>query len=221
MKKTFLMFVPAFIAIALVPTGYEHWTAEQLKAREQALHTAMKNGLASETLGHWGNHLLLKTRREGSSGQAELHEKQADLIVVQSGQATIIIGGKVLNGKTTAANEIRGTSIEGGERQALKAGDIVHVPAKTPHQVLLDPGQTLDYVVLKWIRSKPTLLRRTNGPASLDKIERHVNNHVLLASDHAPASQLDQNLARIDAISLRSGFRVPKKAGIDPGETER
>jgi hypothetical protein len=23
------------------------------------------------------------------------------------------------------------------------------VPAKTPHQVLLDPGQTLDYVVLK------------------------------------------------------------------------
>jgi mannose-6-phosphate isomerase-like protein (cupin superfamily) len=78
-----------------------------------------------------------------------LHEKQADLIVVQSGQATIIIGGKVLNGKTTAANEIRGTSIEGGERQALKAGDIVHVPAKTPHQVLLDPGQTLDYVVLK------------------------------------------------------------------------
>ncbi len=101
------------------------------------------------TLGHWGNHLLLKTRREASSGQAESHEKQADLIVVQSGQATIIIGGKIVNAKTTATNEIRGTSIEGGERQALKAGDIVHVPVKTPHQVLLDAGQTLDYVVLK------------------------------------------------------------------------
>jgi hypothetical protein len=25
----------------------------------------------------------------------------------------------------------------------------VHVPVKTPHQVLLDAGQTLDYVVLK------------------------------------------------------------------------
>ena len=149
MKKTFLMVVPVFMAIAAVPAGYDHWTAEQFRTREEALHKAMKKGIASETLGHWGNHLLLKTRREASSGQAELHEKQADLIVVQSGQARIVIGGKIVNGKTTATNEIRGTSIEGGERQALKAGDVVHVPSKTPHQVLLDAGQTLDYVVLK------------------------------------------------------------------------
>ena len=149
MKKTFLMFVPVFMAVAAVPAGYDHWTAEQFRTREEALHKTLKNGLASETLGHWGNHLLLKTRREASSGQAESHEKQADLIVVQSGQATILIGGTIVNPKTTAANEIRGTSIEGGERQALKAGDIVHVPVKTPHQVLLEAGQTLDYVVLK------------------------------------------------------------------------
>jgi uncharacterized RmlC-like cupin family protein len=149
MTKPFLMLVPVFMAIAAAPAGYDHWTAEQFKTREEALHKTMKNGLASETLGHWGNHLLLKTRREASSGQAELHERQADLIVVQSGQATIIIGGKIINGKSTAVNEIRGTSIEGGTRQALKAGDIVHVPSKTPHQVLLDTRQTLDYVVLK------------------------------------------------------------------------
>src|ERR1700722_14803388 len=131
MKKTFLMFVPLLMAIAAAPAGHDHWTAKQFKAREKVLHKAMKNGLASETLGNWGNHLLLKTRREASSGQAELHEKVADLIVVQSGHATIIIGGRVLNGKTTAPNEIRGTSIEGGERQSLKAGDVLHVPAKT------------------------------------------------------------------------------------------
>ena len=91
----------------------------------------------------------MKTHREATSGQAEFHEKQADLVVVQSGRAMIVIGGRIINGKTTAANEIRGTSIEGGERQALKAGDIVHVPAKTSHQVLLDAGQKIDYVVLK------------------------------------------------------------------------
>jgi uncharacterized RmlC-like cupin family protein len=149
MKNTFLVFIPILITASAVPAGYEHWTAEQFKTHEQALHKAMKNGLASETLGKWGNHLLLKTRREASSGQAELHEKQADLIVVQSGHATIIVGGRILNGKPTAPNEIRGTSIEGGEKQSLKAGDVVHVPAKTPHQVLLDSGQTLDYIVLK------------------------------------------------------------------------
>lgn len=100
-------------------------------------------------MGSWGKHLLLKTRRLGSSGQAEVHEKQADLIVVQSGHATIIVGGRVLSGKTTAPNEIRGTSIEGGEKQFLKAGDVLHISPKTPHQVLLEPGQRLDYIVLK------------------------------------------------------------------------
>ena len=148
MKKTLLLFVPALLAVAAAPAGFEHWTAEQFSAHEKALHRAMKDGLASETLGSWGNHLLLKTRRESSSGRAELHEKQADLIVVQSGQATIIVGGKILNGQTTAPNEIRGTSIEGGERQPLKAGDVVHVPARTPHQVV-DTSQTFDYIVLK------------------------------------------------------------------------
>ena len=148
MKKTLLIFLPAFLAFAAVPAGYEHWTAEQFAAHEKKLHKEMKDGLASETLGTWGNHLLLKTRREASSGRAELHEKQADLIIVQSGRATIIVGGKILNGQTTAPNEIRGTSIEGGERQALKAGDVVHVPVKTPHQVV-DTSPAFDYIVLK------------------------------------------------------------------------
>jgi uncharacterized RmlC-like cupin family protein len=149
MMKTILTSIAMMMAVAAGPAGYEHWSAEQFATHEEALHRGMKNGLASETLGHWGNHLLLKTRREASSGQAELHEKQADLIVVQSGHAAIIIGGRILNGKTTAPDEIRGTSIEGGERQSLKAGDVLHVPPKTPHQVLQDPGQTLDYIVLK------------------------------------------------------------------------
>ena len=148
MTKTLLMFVTACMAFAAVPAGYEHWTAEQFGAHEKTLHKTMKDGLASETLGSWGNHLLLKTRREASSGRAELHEKQADLIVVQSGEAVIIIGGKIFNGQTISPNEIRGTSIEGGERQVLKAGDVVHVPVRTPHQVI-NASKVFDYIVLK------------------------------------------------------------------------
>ena len=143
-----LTALTVFGAHYLAPAGYEHWTAEQFRTHEGALHKSMKDGLASETLGSWGNHLLLKTRRESSSGRAELHEKQSDLIIVQSGHATIIIGGKILNGHATAQNEIRGTAIEGGERQALKAGDVVHVPVRTPHQVI-DTSQAFDYIVLK------------------------------------------------------------------------
>src|SRR2546423_15364553 len=105
MKKTLLIFISVFIAFPAVPADYEHWTAEQFRAHEKTLHGVMKDGLASATLGNWGNHHLLKTRREASSGRAELHEKQSDLIIVQSGHATIIIGGKLLNSQTTAPNE--------------------------------------------------------------------------------------------------------------------
>ena len=149
MKRTILTSIAIMTALTAAPSTYDHWTADQFTAREAALHKGMQNGLASETLGNWGNHLLLKTRREGSSGQAELHEKQADLIVVQSGHAAMIIGGKILNVKQTGPNEMRGTAIEGGERRSLNAGDVLHIPLKTPHQVLLEPGQMLDYIVLK------------------------------------------------------------------------
>ena len=147
--RTFPALLPVFMAVAAVPAGYDHWTAGQFGTREEVLRKTMKDGIASETLGQWGNHLLLKTHREAISGQAEWHQTQADLIVVQSGQAKILIGGTIVNGKRTATNEIRGTAIEGGEWRTLKSGDVVHVPAKTPHQVLLDAGQTLDYLVLK------------------------------------------------------------------------
>lgn len=43
-----------------------------------------------------------------SSGQAEWHEKQADLFIVESGEATLVVGGTVVDPKTTEPNEIRG-----------------------------------------------------------------------------------------------------------------
>jgi len=86
--------------------------------------------------------------REGS-GEAELHEEFNDISVVQSGSGTLVVGGTIVNGRTTAPGEIRGPSIQGGEKRKLGPGDIVHVPPRTPHQVLLDPGQKLTYVVIK------------------------------------------------------------------------
>jgi hypothetical protein len=69
-----LIAATALAAFAALPPGYEHWTAEDFHAR-RALHKAVKDGLASETLGTWNKHLLLKTRREASSGRAELYQE--------------------------------------------------------------------------------------------------------------------------------------------------
>src|SRR5262249_20072280 len=96
----------------------------------------------------FGNHYVLAAHREGP-GEAEYHESEADIFVVQSGTARLIVGGKIKDGKTTAPGEIRGPSIEGGTEQKISAGDILHIPPKTPHQTLAEAGKKFDYFVVK------------------------------------------------------------------------
>jgi len=90
----------------------------------------------------------MAAHREGS-GEAELHEKTVDISLIESGEAYIVVGGKIVNGRTTTPGETRGDSIEGGTRYKLTAGDMFHVPANIPHQMVLDPGQQVTYVIVK------------------------------------------------------------------------
>ena len=149
MQLRVLLLALALPLIAAEPAGYRYWSATQLLQTEKALAPKMTaHKVASERVATWGNHYALLLHRE-ASGEAELHEHQADLIVVQSGTATLVVGGTMPKSRTTTRGEIRGAAIEGGEQQKISAGDIVHVPSKTPHQILLDPGQQLNYFTLK------------------------------------------------------------------------
>jgi mannose-6-phosphate isomerase-like protein (cupin superfamily) len=139
----------AVVAAAAIPAGYIHWTAEQIQNREKTLPakmTRMKIGL--ESLGNWGNHSMSVVHREGN-GEAELHQTQSDILIIRSGEASIVIGGSIPGGRNTTAHEIRGPKIEGGEKQLLRPGDVVHIALKTPHQILVEPGHTLDYFAVK------------------------------------------------------------------------
>ena len=51
--------------------------------------------------------------------------------------------------KTIKPHEVRGTSIEGGETKQLVPGDVVHIPAKVPHQLKIANGKTFTYLVIK------------------------------------------------------------------------
>jgi mannose-6-phosphate isomerase-like protein (cupin superfamily) len=64
---------------------------------------------------------------------AEVHLRETDVIYVQDGGATFVTGGSVIEGKTTAPDEIRGTSIRDGETRRLVKGDVIIVPKGTPH----------------------------------------------------------------------------------------
>lgn len=139
----------AAAAIAALPPGYTHWTAEQLQDRQQTLPARMsKVKVATASLGGWGNHSMSLVHREGS-GEAELHEMQSDILIIRDGEGSIVVGGTIPDRRRTTAHEIRGSRIEGGERQPLHPGDVLHIPPKTPHQILLEPGHKIDYLAVK------------------------------------------------------------------------
>lgn len=66
-------------------------------------------------------------------GRAEVHVRDTDIIYVLEGTAAIVTGGKVVEGSTIAADEIRGSSIQGGTEQQLVKGDVFVVPNGVPH----------------------------------------------------------------------------------------
>ena len=148
MKRIAMILFPALLCAA-APAGFVHWSSKDLQSYEQKLKpkmTEMKIG--TEQLGSWGNHTASISHREGD-GEAEVHATVADFFVVQTGEATLVVGGTVPGAKTTAPNEMRGPKIVGGERRKLVAGDAVHIPFNTPHQLLVEKGKQFTYFVIK------------------------------------------------------------------------
>jgi len=142
-----LALVAATVALAADPEGFAMYKASDIQARAKAAKLdAHKAG--ADRVANWGNHSLLLVRREGD-GEAELHETQVDVITVVSGEGTLVVGGTMVDGKTTAPNEMRAVSISGGTEKKIAAGDVVTIPAKVAHQVKLDPGKQFTYFVVK------------------------------------------------------------------------
>jgi uncharacterized RmlC-like cupin family protein len=84
-----------------------------------------------------------------SDGGAEFHEKFADLFYVLDGAATLLTGGTIIGNLEIDCGEFRGVSIEGGTRQELRSGDVAHVPAGVPHQMLVAAGRSISCFVVK------------------------------------------------------------------------
>jgi mannose-6-phosphate isomerase-like protein (cupin superfamily) len=128
----------------------DHWSAAALLERAASLHQPAREGDGSsgETLASYPRHCAMLSYRCGD-GQAEVHENFADVFYVLEGSAALVTGGIVLEAAAIAHGEIRGASIEGGQRQELRPGDVAHVPAGLPHQMLVARGATVTCLVLK------------------------------------------------------------------------
>ena len=150
MNKLILVFALSLPLAAAEPAGFAYWSGTELKAYGKKLAPKMSpQKVATEQLGKWGNHSTMMAYREGD-GEAEVHEKVADIFVVQAGEGILVVGGTVIGGKSTGPCEIRGKSIQGGVKKKIGPGDVCHIPANTPHQTLLAPGsKSISYVVVK------------------------------------------------------------------------
>jgi mannose-6-phosphate isomerase-like protein (cupin superfamily) len=104
-----------------------------------------------------GAYTVIALRRT-ADGEAEVHAEWDDVMMIQEGAATLLSGGEVSGARETSPGELRGGRITGGRRRALAAGDVVTVPAGVPHQMLVGPGQSITYLVVK--------VRRPGAPSS-------------------------------------------------------
>jgi mannose-6-phosphate isomerase-like protein (cupin superfamily) len=87
------------------------------------------------------------TGRRDKPGQSELHEKDTDVFYVLQGSATFVTGGKMVDPKTTAPGEVRGSAIEGGDVHTLSKDDVIVIPAGVPHWFKDVQGTFLYFVV--------------------------------------------------------------------------
>jgi len=131
------------------PTGFYMWKGSDLKNMSANLAPKMTaSGNVGESMAKLGHYSFAANYRKVSGG-AEIHKTNTDVFVVQSGEATLIVGGTIPDAKETAPNEVKGTSITGGVEKTIAAGDVVTIAAGTPHQLILAPGKDLAYMAIK------------------------------------------------------------------------
>jgi hypothetical protein len=142
-----LLSVPVFAADL---STFKIWKSTELQQRDAALSKKVgPDHSARETLADYGDHRFRYIYRD-ADGFPEQHENIVDIVIAQSGECTLLLGGKMVNAKASAgAGESTGTGIEGGERHPIAAGDLVQIPAGIPHSFLVSAGKHFTYVLLK------------------------------------------------------------------------
>ena len=87
--------------------------------------------------------VVLAQRRK--AGEVEYHEHTNHVFIMVEGEATMIVGGTMVGAKRTAPSQMRAPSVEGGTVHHLTKGDVITIPAKTPHWFKEVPTTTVAY----------------------------------------------------------------------------
>jgi len=116
-----VVIVAAYAAAAGVPAKVTYVHHDKVAA------VMAKGGAIIEDPG-----LRILAQRRGA-GEAEVHETTNHVFIIVEGDATMVTGGKLVGAKNTAPGQIRGSDVQGGQTHHLTKGDVITIPAKTPH----------------------------------------------------------------------------------------
>ena len=117
-------------------------TAVTYVTHDKAAATFVKGG---QIIGDKG--LVMLANRRGA-GEVEVHEKTNHVFIITEGEATFVTGGTLVNARQTAPGQTRAPSVQGGTTYHLSKGDVITVPAKTPHWFKEVPTQTVAYYAI-------------------------------------------------------------------------
>ena len=91
--------------------------------------------------------LVILANRRGA-GEVEVHDKTNHIFIIVEGEATFVTGGTLVGAKNTAPGQIRATNLNGGQTHQLRKGDVITIPAKTPHWWKDVPTKTISYYAI-------------------------------------------------------------------------
>jgi len=75
----------------------------------------------------------LEYRVAGINANASVHEREAEMFFVVEGSGTLVTGGTLKDERRTNADNLSGSTIDGGARRQVAKGDFIMVPEGTPH----------------------------------------------------------------------------------------
>ena len=139
----YLFIVAPFLLATLTATPLEASSSQATYIPSEKVKAAFAKGAP---LIETKTYKVHASRRAGP-GMAEVHTWETDVFYMLEGSATFVTGGTLVDGKTIAPGEIRGTAILGGQTRRITKGDVIIIPAGTPHWFKDVQGPVLYYVV--------------------------------------------------------------------------
>jgi hypothetical protein len=139
LKRLIVLFTLAGAASAVwaadenLPTVYK--SAAELMAT-LAKNAQAKSDQATSPIAN-EDHYRINIVRRGSAGTAMAHAtgpaKGSEVHYIIDGAATVVTGGTLVRTPGASTKGAGGVTIEGGESRRVAKGDVIFIPAGTPH----------------------------------------------------------------------------------------